>query len=192
MFPHRKNRRAKVPIWFLFLVIIGVVVLLVFVPKTRQQQKKDTASYNWTNSSIERADAKKISDLIIHSSAKASIVNMWATWCGPCVKEFPNLVRLEKNYKGKGLNVIFVSMDDLKDGSRVQKFLKKEKVDFATYIKNQSDNDFIKQFDSEWSGALPASFIFDSKGQLDTFWTGDATYQQFEKDILPILKKAPK
>src|SRR6476660_622921 len=61
-------------------------------------------------------------------NGKPLLINFWATWCDPCREEFPDLVKLDAEYKGKGLNFIAVSLDDLSDiKSEVPKFLNQMK-----------------------------------------------------------------
>src|SRR5437867_71672 len=58
------------------------------------------------------ATSQDIQKLTRNSDAKAVLVNMWASWCGPCREEFPDLVKLQRDYEKRGLKVVFVSWDD--------------------------------------------------------------------------------
>jgi thiol-disulfide isomerase/thioredoxin len=130
---------------------------------------------------------------VVHDSgAKAVVVNMWATWCGPCREEFPGLVRVAQQYQGQGLKVILVSADDTGDVATVKKFLADEGVDFPAYIKTEKDQSFIDGLDKQWTGALPATFIFDGNGKLREFWEGEASFNVFQQKVVEVLSNQTK
>ena len=101
-------------------------------------------------------------------SAKPLLVNFWATWCEPCREEFPDLVKLDAAYRPKGLDFIAVTLDDLADiKTGVPKFLREMHAQMPAYLLNLSDPEpAIKLIDAEWSGALPATFLYNAKGEL--------------------------
>jgi thiol-disulfide isomerase/thioredoxin len=119
--------------------------------------------------------------------ARAVLVNIWATWCIPCREEMPHLLRLRRAYAPRGLRVILVSGDFSSDRDQATAFLREQGVDFPTYIKTGSDMEFIDALDSSWSGALPATFIYDGEGRLRHTIYGKASYEQFEEKIRDVL-----
>jgi thiol-disulfide isomerase/thioredoxin len=121
------------------------------------------------------------------SEAKLKLLNVWATWCGPCIEEFPILLQLRQEYQGQGFELIFVSTDMLEELDKVEYFLKEQGLDFVSYIKEESDENFIRAMNTNWSGALPASFLYNQSGELVDFWTGDLTYEEFESKIKAFL-----
>jgi thiol-disulfide isomerase/thioredoxin len=130
---------------------------------------------------------------VVHEpGAKAVLVNMWATWCGPCREEFPGLVRVARKYQEQGLKVILVSADDDKDMAQIKKFLADEGVDFPAYIKAEKDQPFIDGLDKRWTGALPATFLYDGSGKLRDFWEGEATFNVLERKVVEVLSKQVK
>ena len=96
------------------------------------------------------------------------LLNFWATWCDPCREEFPDLVKLDADYKGKGLNFIAVSLDELSDiNSEVPKFLNQMKATMPVVLLNVKDQDAaIKAVDPSWGGDLPATFLYDHDGKI--------------------------
>ena len=99
---------------------------------------------------------------------KAVVVHVWATWCAPCVKEFPEFVRMAQA-RADRIAVIFVSADFPKDADRVREFLAAQGVTRESYIKSESDQKFISALSDQWTGALPATFVFDTSGALVAF-----------------------
>ncbi|HVM60799.1 MAG TPA: TlpA disulfide reductase family protein [Verrucomicrobiae bacterium] len=135
---------------------------------------------------VTSADVQKA----IHDpGAKAVLVNVWATWCGPCREEFPGLVRVAQKYNRQGLKTILVSADDTDQVTAVKKFLADEGVDFPAYLKAEKDQAFIDGMGKQWSGALPATFIFDGNGKLHDFWEGGVTFNVFEQKVVEALGK---
>ena len=96
------------------------------------------------------------------------LLNFWATWCDPCREEFPDLVKLNGDYKDKDLNFIAVSLDDITDiKSEVPKFLNQMKATMPVVLLNVKDPEpAIKVVDSTWDGQLPATFLYDREGKV--------------------------
>lgn len=134
------------------------------------------------------ASGTEIRDIIGELSGKTDLVNAWATWCIPCWEEFPDILKLYQTYKDDGLRLILVSSDYGDQTETVETFLEEHGVDFDTYISEDGDTGFIQAMDEEWSGALPATWVYSAKGARTAFWEGKADYDRFEKEILAILK----
>jgi len=117
------------------------------------------------------------------------LLNLWASWCKPCVAEFPDIVKLYNSYKSNGFKVVFISVDDKPDiDSKVIPFLEKNGVDFVTYYNNFSKpEDLIDLIDKNWDGAIPASYIYDKNGKLGESVQGARSYEQFEQSIKKYL-----
>jgi thiol-disulfide isomerase/thioredoxin len=137
------------------------------------------------------ASATDILEIIERSDAEVVLVNIWATWCMPCREEFPDIVRLYRKYASRGLEVVFVSGDLEADVPEVLEFLADQGVDFPSYLKVGKDMEFIDAFSSDWSGLLPASFVYDADRALRHFWEGEASYDEFESRILEVLASNP-
>ncbi|HEX4900422.1 MAG TPA: TlpA disulfide reductase family protein, partial [Pyrinomonadaceae bacterium] len=99
---------------------------------------------------------------------KPLLVNFWATWCDPCREEFPDLVKIDKQYRPQGLDFTAVSIDDLSEiKTTVPQFLREMQVTVPTYLLNVSDPEVaMSRVDPQWSGALPATFLYDAQGNL--------------------------
>ncbi len=98
-------------------------------------------------------------------------------------------MRLHRDYAGRGLKLILVSWDMDKETAR--KFLAEQGVDFPSYIKSNDESDpkFIDGIEPKWSGAFPATFLYDSTGRLRDSWEGKGTYAMFEQKVGVLLLK---
>jgi thiol-disulfide isomerase/thioredoxin len=100
--------------------------------------------------------------LIKDSEERVVVVNLWATWCKPCVEEFPELVAFAKEYQGKDVRLILVSADFEDQKAALNAFLDRFGVDFTTYLKVDNDMAFIESFKPvDWQGALPMTIVYD-------------------------------
>jgi thiol-disulfide isomerase/thioredoxin len=132
---------------------------------------------------IERVTAEQLLASIKASGKKATLVNAWASWCGPCRREVPMLQALSGNLKPQGIEVVFVSVDDPKDEAKAVSFLKDNHITLKSYLVEGSLGDFKAGINPRWPGMLPASFLFNRQAELVHFWGGEA----FEEEIVPII-----
>lgn len=132
--------------------------------------------------------SEEIETLIAKHNAdgKVVLVNIWATWCGPCVEEFPDIVELKHKYKDQ-LEVVFISADFPEDRERALQFLKDQKVTWETYMKTGKDEPFINAISNDWSGALPFTKIYSKNGQITSYWENKASFETFETAILEAI-----
>lgn len=89
------------------------------------------------------------------------VVNFWATWCGPCVKELPYFEELHQKAKGKKMKVLLVSLDFPKQLDKLMPFIERKKITADVIHLNDPDaNSWIPKVDAGWSGAIPATLIY--------------------------------
>ncbi len=136
---------------------------------------------------IESVTASQVLALARQPGAAATLVNVWATWCGPCREEFPALVSLAERRRDDGLRVLFVSADFEDQAPAARAFLAEHHAPGPWLIKGEKDMEFINNLDRRWTGALPATLIYDAKGQPVAFWEGGADSARFEAAVAPLL-----
>ena len=107
---------------------------------------------------------------LLKPNGKPLLVNFWATWCVSCREEFPDLVKINDEYKGK-IDFITVSLDDSEELNRkVPKFLSEVKADMTAYLlKAQNDDAAISFISKNWQGALPFTILYNEKGEIAYF-----------------------
>jgi len=141
---------------------------------------------------ITPAKAETVMAAIRKPGARAVLVNVWATWCEPCVEEMPDIVRAYRAHKGDGLRLVLVSADDEDGRAGAEKFLAAQGVDVDSFLKVGDDMAFINGIDRRWSGALPASFLFDDRGRVVQFWPRPITHQELTTKLTELLKRRKK
>ena len=145
-----------------------------------------------TGLDIQPASAEEVLSWVHEPGSKAVMVNVWATWCIPCREEFPDLVRVHRELEGDGFRLILISADFDGQLAEVEAFLSDQGVDFPTLIKAEDDMKFIDALSEDWTGAMPATFLFDGSGTLKEFWEGKADYETLHRKVSAILERADK
>jgi thiol-disulfide isomerase/thioredoxin len=99
---------------------------------------------------------------------RPQLVNFWATWCDGCREEFPDLVKIDNDYRAKGLNFVAVSLDDVAEiNTEVPKFLKSMNAMMPNVLLNLNDPEPAIHFvDATWDGQLPATYLYDKEGKV--------------------------
>jgi len=121
---------------------------------------------------------------------KVVVLDLWATWCGPCTREIPGLVELQKKYAGDGLVVIGVALDEpgrspLKAPAVVKRYVTKYLVSYLIVL-----GDDKVQADFGGMDAIPTTFIIDRDGVIRDKKVGALPAAQFERRVLKVLKPA--
>lgn len=125
---------------------------------------------------LEAADEAAIRAIAAGDAKKLRLVNVWATWCGPCVIEFPDLVSLHRIYRGRDFEVVTVNADDPDKREKALAFLKEQQASMRNVAFAKGDPyALIEAIDPKWPGALPYTMlvapggkvIYRSDGQID-------------------------
>lgn len=127
---------------------------------------------------------------LLKPSGKPLLVNFWATWCSPCREEFPDLVQIDAEYRGK-IDLFTVSLDFAEElNTGVPKFLREMKAEMPTYLLVSSDeNSFISSVSKDWSGALPFTILYDEKGKAAFLRQGKVSRETLKDEINRILSE---
>jgi peroxiredoxin len=125
---------------------------------------------------LEDIDVNGIKDLIKNSSSgKLRLINIWATWCGPCITEFPDLVIIDRIYRGRAFEMITISADKQAKKEEALSFLKVQQASNKNYIFDKDDvYQMIEAVAPDWQGGLPFTMLIEPGGRIiyqkqDTF-----------------------
>ncbi len=112
---------------------------------------------------------------------KVILINFWATWCGPCLKEMPDLEKLYQNYKAKDFQILGIAV-----ASKEKDIPKKVQSTGVTYPILLGNNQTVSDYGS--FSSIPQSFIIDRDGSIVMQITGSWHYEQFEKAVKDLLE----
>jgi thiol-disulfide isomerase/thioredoxin len=115
--------------------------------------------------------------------SKIYVINFWATWCAPCVKELPYFEELNSNYSNQNVEVILVSLDFPKQiEKKLIPFLEKSHLKSEVVVLDDVDsNTWIPKVNEDWSGAIPATVIYNKN--RSTFYERSFNYQELEIEL---------
>ncbi|MDO1444875.1 redoxin domain-containing protein [Rhodocytophaga aerolata] len=116
---------------------------------------------------LEMIDEKGLKELIKNDSDKWRLINVWATWCGPCVTEFPEFVDMNRMYRNREFEFISISADKPDKKDKALAFLKKSQASGKNYLFNSEDKyALIEAVDKNWQGALPYTLLVGPGGKI--------------------------
>lgn len=122
----------------------------------------------------------QLKQVIERDSDQLKVINFWATWCGPCIKELPHF---EQANNKDNVEVILVSLDFIQDESKVKKFIAKKNLQSQVLLLNEKDYDsYMGKVDPSWSGAIPATLFVTSSGKK-YFYEKPFTGEELEEAI---------
>ncbi len=135
----------------------------------------------------------KITDVekIIAESKTPLIINMWATWCVPCVQELPYFQDEVKKYRKDSVQLLLVSLDfkeAIPEG--ITKFMDKRKITAPVVWLDETNADyFCPKIDAKWSGAIPATLFINNKTGYRNFVEAQISHEKLKNEIMAILEK---
>ena len=116
---------------------------------------------------LDTIDEQGIKDLIKNNSDKLRLINVWATWCGPCVNELPSFVSINRMYRQRDFEFITISADNPEKKDKVLKSLQKLMLSNTNYLFNSDDKyKLIEAVDPNWAGALPYTILVEPGGKI--------------------------
>ena len=118
---------------------------------------------------------------------KTYVVNFWATWCAPCVKELPHFEALNKNYADKNVEVMLVSLDfPHQYDKKLKPFIKENDLQSKILVLDDTDmNTWIPKVNENWDGAIPVTIIYNKDTRK--FYDKTFTYEELETELKQFL-----
>ena len=174
------------------LLPVGLTVLLASfaVPAQRKSRTARRAKPAPAKVSVEAINTDALKVLIAKPKDKPLLVSFWATWCDPCRDEFPDLVKIDKDYRPQSLDFVTISLDEVADiKTSVPAFLSQMKATMPAYLLDVKDPEpAINAVDPRWQGDLPATFLYNAKGEIIYKHVGRVNTVELREAIEKLIK----
>lgn len=136
------------------------------------------------------AETVKIDDLqklIEQKSDKILVMNFWATWCAPCIKELPQFEQLNASRNDVDVRLVSIDLDLDPNPDKVYRFMARKKLKSIVYLLDERDpNSWIDQIDTSWEGAIPATLVVNRKSGERKFVSKELKEGELEQLIISI------
>jgi thiol-disulfide isomerase/thioredoxin len=140
--------------------------------------------------SVESIDAAGLKALRKNDSGKLRLINVWATWCGPCITEFPEFMEINRMYRLRAFELVTVAANFPDEQKEVIGFLKKQQASCKNYLFGSKDKyELIEAFDKEWNGAVPYTVLVNSAGKVLYRQDGPIDALELKRAIVAELKE---
>lgn len=155
--------------------------------KVASNSAEKTTSTSTDDIELEIHDYNGLEKYLHIEDDKTYVVNFWATWCAPCVKELPHFEELYKNYKDKDVEVMLVSLDfPHQYDKKLKPFIKKHDLKSKILVLDDTDmNTWIPKINENWDGAIPVTIIYNKDNR--TFYDQTFTYEELETELKQFL-----
>ncbi len=154
---------------------LPLLALLVGAPSFADAQKSGPP--------VRMLEESTLSSLVKDRNGRGLVVNVWATWCLPCVEEFPDIVRLDSMYRSRGVDVVTISIDfDDEVDTKIRPFLQRVRATMPSYVNAfPTPSELIEAMDPSWSGAIPATFVYGRTGSRIEYVVGRQSFDSLKK-----------
>jgi len=146
----------------------------------------EKAAIQWANEPVklDTIGISGIKEVVKNHTDKLRLINIWATWCAPCVAEFSDLVTLNHMYRDRGLQFVTITTDEPRNKDRALQFLERKQSSGLNYIYTGDDKyKMIDAVDPKWSGALPYTLLVDPDGKIVYAHEGAIDFEELKKVI---------
>lgn len=131
-----------------------------WITKAKEQWAKEPVQ-------LDPIEEEGIKALLKNTSKKLRLINVWATWCGPCVSEFPDFITIYRMYRKRDFEFVSISADSPAKKEKALEFLKEQQASNKNYIFSNSDKyKLIEAVDPKWQGALPYTILVEPGGKI--------------------------
>jgi thiol-disulfide isomerase/thioredoxin len=165
--------------------IAPILLIILFYFSKMEVKAQNSVNENIT---IETIYYDGLELLLNKQDDKVYVINFWATWCKPCVEEMPAFQKLHDNYSTKNVEIILVSLDFKNQvETRLKPFIIANDLKPTVVLMADPDqNTWIPKVSNEWSGAVPATIIYNKNKRK--FYEQSFTYELLENELNNFLK----
>jgi len=133
----------------------------------RKYVKEQEDKWSKETATLKPIKTAGVRELMANKSKNLRLVNLWATWCGPCIIEFPDLVDLHRTYRNRNFELVTISLDNSMAKENVTVFLNKYNASFSNYIYDSPDQyAVVDAIGNDWRGTLPQTFLIEPGGRI--------------------------
>lgn len=134
---------------------------------------------------IEKLSPDGLAELLKNDTDELKLVNFWATWCGPCIIEYPEFVTIQRMYGERDFQFVSVSMDSPEQADKALKYLKGKASALPNYIMDTDDKyKVIEVVGKEWDGSLPVTLLIEPGGKVEYRVNGTIDANVLKKEIV--------
>lgn len=151
------------------------------------QEDRENLEQKWQDApvTLKRISLDSLKTILVNFSSKPRVINFWATWCGPCKKEFPEFLRMRRMYYQRPVELISVSLDEPAQFENALTFLEQLHAPGTNYLIDDDDKEAIRQnVYPDWEGTLPFTIIVEPLGELYRVWQGPFDANEVRKAII--------
>lgn len=170
---------------------VALCIMLLSLAAPAQKRKGSAAKINKPVAVVAPIDTEALKSLLTQQRGHPLLVNFWATFCDPCRDEFPDLVKIDHDFRPRSLEFVTVSLDDASEiKNEVPKFLDSMKATMPAYLLDVVDPEPAINFvDPRWQGSLPATFLYNQKGEVVYKHIGRIDPAELREAIEKVVKK---
>ena len=169
--------------------IFILLVSIAFISCKKEVAKETEAELEIPQvSTVKKVTYNELKPLLEKEDGKTYVINFWATWCAPCVKELPYFEKIKEEYADNNVEVLLVSLDFPKQvEKKLIPFINKKKIQSEVILLDDVNEDvWIKAIDESWSGAIPATIIYNSSNRK--FYEQSFDYETLENELKTFIK----
>jgi peroxiredoxin len=135
-------------------------------PDKRDYAAKEAEEWAKEKITLDELDLELLKTILKNEGTNYKLINVWATWCGPCVTEFPSFVDMNRMYRNREFELVTISMDNLEKKNTAMTFLTRKQASMKNYILKGDKYAFIEALDKKWEGALPYTLFIAPGGKI--------------------------
>ena len=133
----------------------------------REDARKSLEKWDAEPVALETIDDEAVAGLVKNDTDRLLVVNLWATWCGPCVAELPDLVEIHRMYRGRKLQLVTISFDEPEKRDEALRILKEKHVSATNFLMKSDNRDrFAEALDPQWPGPIPYTLVIAPGGKV--------------------------
>ena len=174
---------------FKFVLLLLLFVFAAHSGRAQMEKAPTSVAAEFADLPFIVSDYKGLEHLFTKNNDTTYVINFWATWCGPCIKELPYFERLNDELQDQKLKVILVSLDFKNQiRTRLVRFVEKKDLHSEVVVLHQPNaNEWIDKVDPSWSGSIPATLVY-NRQKREFYEQEFYDYKELESIVKSFIK----